>query len=1011
LADVFISYSRRDKGFVVALNDALVARGKDPWVDWEDIPASADWFTEIQRGIDAADAFLYVLSPDSAGSEVCGKELDYALSRNKRVLPILRRMVDPESVRAEAAALNWVYVRSEDEFEAAVDTLVRAIDTDLEHVRAHTRWSQAAIDWEHSDRNGSRLLRGTELDEAERWLTAAAGKSPAPTELQSELVQESRDGARRRQRMLFASVTVALAVAVVLSVVAVIQRSNAVHQSKVATARELAAQAQNHYETDPELSVLLARRAAETDPGPATTEALRQALRRSAIRHTFRYEGDSPQAAIWHPDGRRLLIARGDDKADLLTPGAKTEPLTVQQAALSTQVSFSRSGERFALGGGSAHVFDTDSGRSLRRAGDRGALHVVLDPAGERVFWVDLEGVVRSTDVATGRDTITYRSAGDAHGMCLALSPDGEILVECSTPDIANDEAARRVRFWDAASGRVLGTRRLAARVSNVDFSPDGRRFAVAMTGGDASGVVVLDSRTAAVVKTFAGGSTDVGFNVDGTKLAYTSAGIEVGHVYDFQSKSEQLLIGHTGTLQTIEFSPTGLYVITTSFDETARVWDPSTGSLEQLLAGHEATVSAAHFNEDETSIATTSGDGTVRVWASPKPKASRSIDVAGTQLSGIDLSPDGSRALVNERSAGRILDVRTLEVAGEIRPPAGQIFVGMAHSPAGSYIGALSGREDPEGDIVSTDSAHVYDPRSGRRLAELSTPGSPIVNAAFAGKSGRIATMSQNGQVDEWDATTGRHRWTVDLKLPPNGVSYTDDGSLLAVVHPGGEEDDPVTIDLVREGKRIRRIKGPEHKSQIVTQGAFVFLGVAFSPDGRELSISGHDRFVSRYDVATGRHLGDVPTKETFSTSVKYSHDGRLLAAQNPNSAQLYSLPASDYLRDFQHVSTGLYRFSAGDAGVVYATFSDDDAVLLTSGDVRVRAWRTATGEPLFDVFGAYAAMTPDARRIVAGTAKRISVFTCELCANREGLLATAARFTTRGFTRVERRVYLHED
>src|SRR5262245_51645370 len=57
MTDVFISYSRKDTGFVRRLHDALAAQSRAAWVDWEDIPRAADWMDEINRGIDAADTF------------------------------------------------------------------------------------------------------------------------------------------------------------------------------------------------------------------------------------------------------------------------------------------------------------------------------------------------------------------------------------------------------------------------------------------------------------------------------------------------------------------------------------------------------------------------------------------------------------------------------------------------------------------------------------------------------------------------------------------------------------------------------------------------------------------------------------------------------------------------------------------------------------------------------------------------------------------------------------------
>jgi hypothetical protein len=53
--DVFVSYSR-DEDFVRRLDEALQERGKVVWVDWEEIPPTADWRARIFEGILAARA-------------------------------------------------------------------------------------------------------------------------------------------------------------------------------------------------------------------------------------------------------------------------------------------------------------------------------------------------------------------------------------------------------------------------------------------------------------------------------------------------------------------------------------------------------------------------------------------------------------------------------------------------------------------------------------------------------------------------------------------------------------------------------------------------------------------------------------------------------------------------------------------------------------------------------------------------------------------------------------------
>ncbi len=132
---VFISYSRQDKDFVARLHEALSAREYDVWVDWQDIPPVAEWFEEIREGVGKADGFIYVISPDSAESDVCTRELEHAASLQKRIVPLVRRDPSGADVPEAAASLNWIFLRDGDDFDAGLEQLVGAIEKDLDHVR------------------------------------------------------------------------------------------------------------------------------------------------------------------------------------------------------------------------------------------------------------------------------------------------------------------------------------------------------------------------------------------------------------------------------------------------------------------------------------------------------------------------------------------------------------------------------------------------------------------------------------------------------------------------------------------------------------------------------------------------------------------------------------------------------------------------------------------------------------------------------------------------------------
>ena len=106
MSEVFISYSRKDIGPVRRMHAALAARERQTWVDWEGIPPTAEWMQEIRGAIDAAQAFAFVLSPDSLASRVCREELEHAVAQGKRLIPVVCRDVVASEVPEALAGIT-----------------------------------------------------------------------------------------------------------------------------------------------------------------------------------------------------------------------------------------------------------------------------------------------------------------------------------------------------------------------------------------------------------------------------------------------------------------------------------------------------------------------------------------------------------------------------------------------------------------------------------------------------------------------------------------------------------------------------------------------------------------------------------------------------------------------------------------------------------------------------------------------------------------------------------------
>ena len=424
-SDVFVSYSRRDKDWVdTRLAAALEARGKDVWIDLDDIRGGAsDWRATVWAGIEASKVVVFVLTPDSLASRVCNEELEHASALNKRIIPILRHPVDGVAVPPALERPNWIFARSEDDFDGAVAALVTAMETDEDWLDMHARLTQRTAEWLLERRDASYLLRGSDLRAAERWLDEDDRHAERPTSDQIAYVNAGRRAAARRQRLLLGGVLLALGVSIALGIAAYVQRQTARSQAFAARAIDAARR-------DPEEGLRLALNAAELGDGSLVKRALRETV----------------AAAGW----TRIL----DD--------GERRPLV--------DVAFSFDGRLAVTAGdsGTAVVWELAGGRRRATLRHRAAIHgAQFSPDGTRIVTASRDGTARVWDVG-GRSLRVLRPEGATSGAPPSTAPDGGSL----PPPRA---ARRRCGGCPAASSRP-GCRRAARTTS--------RSRASARTGG-----------------------------------------------------------------------------------------------------------------------------------------------------------------------------------------------------------------------------------------------------------------------------------------------------------------------------------------------------------------------------------------------------------------------------------------------------------------------------------------------------------------------------------------------
>jgi formylglycine-generating enzyme required for sulfatase activity len=212
MARVFVSYSRKNKDFCRQLTNELQKRDLDFWVDWEGIPPTVDWMMEIEKGIEEADTFLAIVSPDWISSKVCLEELNVAVKNGKRLIPVVPCDIVWNDVPPSLAHLNFIFFTEAFDFNGQLGKLFTALDTDYDWLKTHRRLQVKALEWERANKENGFLLRGRDLEDAEQQISINANKDPHPTDIQREYVLKSRQETDRQNRIRTGSLSAAVVV-------------------------------------------------------------------------------------------------------------------------------------------------------------------------------------------------------------------------------------------------------------------------------------------------------------------------------------------------------------------------------------------------------------------------------------------------------------------------------------------------------------------------------------------------------------------------------------------------------------------------------------------------------------------------------------------------------------------------------------------------------------------------------------------------------------------------------
>jgi WD40 repeat protein len=399
-------------------------------------------------------------------------------------------------------------------------------------------------------------------------------------------------------------------------------------------------------------------------------------------------------------------------------------------------------------------------------------------------------------------------------------------------------------------------------------------------------------------------------------------------------------LEGSTNTeldINCIAFSPDGRWLATGSQSATVTVWD-TTNWHEVMRISHAGTfgvvpvVRSLVFHPNSSWLAVGTDAGTTTIW---------------------DVASNHEIAHFNQ---------------------SGQIF-GLAFSPDGSTI-ASGG----SGNVA------LWESISGHLLYTVSTSSELVV---FSPDGNLVAAGGEGDTVKVWGAKSGHvlaekqqfaHNGYGDMRVV-SAIAFSPDSKLIASADGGARfaftvPRQPVGGNiLVWEATTGRDITHMQHDDEV--------LGLAFSPDGKQLASASYDRTARVWDSHTGEkissfvHYGPVNAlvfSEDGKSIVSVSSDGVGRVWEMSSGKEIARLPTESKVKiEVVAMNSTTHHIAMGDANgrvwvwgidtayvtsmphtnsIASVSYSPDGKLIASaSWDKTARVWNAATGQQVAEI------------------------------------------------------------